>query len=123
DNIAVRFEIFLSQAHKRGDEDGVAGLHVLCSAPIEVAVFLDKLEGIGSPVFAARFDHVQMADDQNRFQRGAAAAQSYHQIACSIRWTANKHVAFRKSGLGKALEHRPCGERSTSGGVRSVNLD
>ncbi len=69
DHIAVRLEILLSQTNERRDQDRVAALHVLRSTAVEVAVFFDKMEWIGGPILAARFDHVQVADDQNRFQR------------------------------------------------------
>ena len=63
DQVAVGAVVFTVEADEVGDQDGVVHLHVLGAAAIEVAVFLDELEGVGGPVGAAGFDDVQVADE------------------------------------------------------------
>src|ERR1700756_5208225 len=48
---------------------GYTILHILRAAPIEIAVTFGELERIEirRPVIAACFDHIEMADQQNRF--------------------------------------------------------
>ena len=72
DQIAVGLVVLFLHANEVGDEDGVAFLHVVGAAPVEVAVFFDELKGIGGPVFAARLDDVEMADEEDWFALAGA---------------------------------------------------
>src|SRR5260370_17732797 len=63
--VAVRQIGFFFQADEIGNENSIAVLHVLGSAAVKVAVFLDEFEGIGGPVLAVRFDDVKVPDKQD----------------------------------------------------------
>src|SRR6266436_1267728 len=65
--IAVRYVSFLFQADEIRDQDGIAFLHVLGAATVEVTVFLDEFEGIGGPVRAEGFDDVEVPDEKDGF--------------------------------------------------------
>jgi len=67
DQIAVGDKAFAFQAQKTFHQDGVAFLHVLRASAIEKSVFFDELEGVHGPVFAAGFDHIQVADEEDGF--------------------------------------------------------
>src|ERR1700739_2897702 len=50
--IAIRAVLLLMKSYEGGDQDGIVHLHVLRTTAIEIAVFFDKLEGIGGPILA-----------------------------------------------------------------------
>ena len=70
--IAVGLVVLFLHANELGDEDGVAFLHVVGAATVEVAVLFDELKRIGGPVFAAGFDDVEMSDEEDRFALAGA---------------------------------------------------
>ncbi len=65
DQIAVGDKTFALQAEKAFDQDRIAFLHVLRAAPVEKSVFLNELEWIHGPVFAAGFHHIEVADEKD----------------------------------------------------------
>ena len=77
DQIAVRAtDPSFFRRMKFVDQDGVAVLHVLGAAAVEVAVLFDEFEWIGGPVLAESFDDIQVAEEQDgfalaRFREGA----------------------------------------------------
>ena len=48
---------------------GNEALHVRCAAAVEIAAFLDQLEGVTHPVGPLRLDDVQVAQQQDRLGR------------------------------------------------------
>ncbi len=74
-------------------------------APVVITVFLDELKRIGGPVFAPRFDHIEMADQQHRLVF-AAAVEADHKILLAVVGAEDMKVAIGKSCVAKALRHR-----------------
>src|SRR5580693_3870775 len=72
DEIAVGSETCFFQADKIRHEDGGAIFDVHSASAIEITFLFDKLKGIGGPVFAARFDDVQVGEKQDRFLLAAS---------------------------------------------------
>ncbi len=109
---------------KIGYRDGVAVLHVLGAAAIEIAVFLDELEGVGAPVLALRLDHVQVSDDQDRFQfRTCLAAISGHHVALAIVGPQHDHVRLGKSRIEQTLRHGLSGHGGAAHRIGGVDFD
>ena len=104
------------------DHDGVAVFHVLRAAAVEVAVLLDELKGIGRPVFAARFDHVEMPDQQHRLVL-AAAVQAHDEVLLAVVRAQDLDVALGKSGVAKALRHGFRRGGHAADRVRRVDFD
>ena len=121
DDVAIWNVAFLSHADEVGYRDGIAVLHVLRAATVEVAVLLDELERIGAPILALRLNDVQMSDNQNGFQfRPCRAAISRHHVALAIIRTQHNHVRLRKSCIEQPLRHglrRHGGAADRIGGV------
>src|SRR5207248_899186 len=59
-DVATRAKTLVLHPQQRRRHDGIAILHILRAAAVEVAVLLDELEGIGAPVLAPRLDHVEV---------------------------------------------------------------
>ena len=105
DDVAVRTEAFALQAEEGLDQDGVGLLHVLGAAAVEVAVFLgDELEGIGGPVVAARFDDVEMADEQDGLL-AACAVVAHDEVLLAVVGAEQLHVRGGKAGVEETLLH------------------
>ena len=78
-NVAAGHVSFFLHADQRGRHDRVAILHVAGAPPVVISVLLDELKGIGRPVLAARFHHVEMADQQHRLVL-ARPMQAHHHV-------------------------------------------
>jgi hypothetical protein len=104
DDVAVRLVIFLLQANQRGDQDGIAALHVLGTAAVEVAILLGELKGVYRPVFTARFDHVQVAHEQD-WLLCACALQTDDEIAFAVVGADDLDVGCGETGFEKAAGH------------------
>ncbi len=129
DDVAIRREPLPLQSNEIGDHDGIARLHVLRPAPIIIAVLLDELKRIGGPVLAPRFDHVEVADDENRPQRLAPqrrirlAAIAGDQVALPLIGPDHGDVGRRESGIEQSLRHRLRRHGGASDRIRGVDLD
>jgi hypothetical protein len=66
DDVAVRPEALRLEAEERGRDRDYSELVVDRAAAVEIAVFLDELEGIALPILPPRLDHVHMGEDQDR---------------------------------------------------------
>jgi hypothetical protein len=96
--------------------------HILRAAPVEVAVFFHELERVGGPVFAARFHHVEMADDQDRLVR-AAAVQARHQVPLALVGAENLGVGRREPGVEQALAHGLGGNSGAADRIGGVDFN
>ena len=122
DDVAVRAEPLLLHADERGHHDGVAVLHVLRAAAVEIAVFFDELEGIGSPVLAPGLHHVEVPDQQDRLML-SRTPQPDHQIFLPGIRPENGDIAVRKTGGPQPRCHGLRGRRHVTDGVGGVDLD
>src|SRR6266702_1291404 len=95
--VAVRQIAFFFQADEIGNENGVAVLHVLGSAAVKVAVFLDEFEGIGGPVLAVRFDDVKVPDEQDGLAI-SSSAQTNDEILLPLVGTGDMDVLLSETG-------------------------
>ena len=122
DEIAIGLVILLLQANEGGGEKCVAIFYVARAAAVVVAVFFDELEGVHGPVFAARFDHIEMADEENRFLR-AGAANARDQVAFARIRAEDVNVVGGKTGVEKALGHGVGGNRRTADRIGGIDFD
>ena len=124
DDIPVGDESLLFHANEARDGNRIAVLHVLCSAAIVVAVLLDELEGIGAPVLAPRFHHIQVPDDEDGLAlRSRLTAIAGDHVALAIIRTEHGNVRRRKSCIQQALFHCLSRQRGTSDRIRGVDFD
>ena len=65
DEIARGLELFALHAQEGSDEGGVVAFHVGGAASVEVAVLLAEDEGVEGPVVAARFDDVEVSEEED----------------------------------------------------------
>ena len=87
-------------------------------------VLLDELKRIGGPVLGPRFDHVEVADDENRPLRGTRLSMiARDQIALPVVGSHDDDVGCGESGVEQALRHRLRCDGGTSDRVRGVDLD
>src|ERR1700690_2867876 len=114
--------MLLLQAQERGDQKRVAVLDVSCAAAVKVAVLLEELERVHGPVLAARFDDVEMADEQQGFLR-ARAVNARDQVAFAVVRSEHLHVACRKTGIEQALGHGPGSNRGAADRIGRVDLN
>ena len=103
-DVAIRNEALLFHANQRRDHDGVATFHVLGAAAIKVAVLLDKLEWVRSPVLAPGFDHVEMSNQQHRLVL-ARTVQARNYVFLAIIRAKNMDIAVGKSRISEPLRH------------------
>ena len=122
DDVAIGAEAFLLHADEGRHHDGVAVLHILRAAPVEVAVLFDELERIGRPVLAPRLHHVEVPDQQYRLVLTRTAKPHHHVFLAGVR-PENGDVAVRKTGGPQPLCHRFRGRRDVTDGVGGVDLD
>src|SRR5579864_9235003 len=78
-DVAIRDIAFLLETKQSRNQDGIAIFHVLSATAVKIAVFLDELERIGSPILAACLDHVEMSNEQDRFVR-TRSVQAHDQV-------------------------------------------
>ena len=124
DDVAIRNEPLLLQSNEIGDHDGIAGLHVLRAATVVVAVLLDELKRIGGPVLGSRFDHVEVADDENRPQPPTRlAAIAGDQVALPLVGPHHGDIGRGESGIEQSLRHRLRRHGGASDRIRGVDLD
>src|SRR5579864_4660818 len=103
-DVAIRDIIFLLKTKQSGDHDGVTIFHVLSAASVEISVLLDELERVGSPVLAARLNHVEMSNEQDRFVR-TRSVQAHDQVLLSIIRADDLNVSIGKAPIAEALRH------------------
>ena len=120
--VAIRLEFFLLQANKSGDQKRVAVLDISSAAAVKVSVLLNELERIHGPIRAARFDHIQMADEQQRLFR-ARAVNARHHVAFAVVRSQDLDIARRKTGIKQALGHRLRGNRGVANGIGGVDFN
>ena len=120
--VAVRHEALFLQANKVGDQDGVTFFHVFGASAVEIAVFFEKCEGIGSPVLAKRLDNIEMADKQDRFAL-PGASKAHHEILFAVARPGNVKIIFGKPCVAKSLGHGFGGGGYVAHGVGGVDLD
>src|SRR6185436_2433164 len=98
------------------DPDRGLRLVVPGAAPVEIAVLLQQREGIDAPVFALRFDHVEVREEQERL--GLPRPAITHDDVGLVRRRSRDHdVLAREAGVEEALRHRL---RRGSGLARAV---
>src|ERR1700722_2498778 len=64
-DVAIRHKPLAPQPDKTLNHRGIAIFHILSAAPIKVAVLLNKLKRIGSPIRALGLNHIDMPYQQN----------------------------------------------------------
>jgi hypothetical protein len=69
-------------------------------------VLLDELERVGSPILAARLDHVQMADHQDRPAAFSTAVIAHDDIFLAVVRSVDDDVFLRESRIEQTLGHR-----------------
>src|SRR5215470_14046784 len=122
DKIAIGQVVFLFEANKCGDQQCVTGFHVFRATTVEEAVLLEENEGIARPVFAAGFDNVQVADNQNWFAlTGAAITQ--HQIFLVVARTGYLDVPIIKAGVAEPFAHGFGSSANVANRIRCVDFD
>src|SRR6202034_30306 len=122
DEVAVGLESFLVEADKGRNQHGVGVFHVLGAAPVVVAVLLDELEGIGGPVFAAGFDYIFVADEEDgRVGSGTVIADD--EVFFAVIRAAEEDVACGKAGVEEALLHGFGNGGDAADRVRAVDID
>ena len=104
DDVAVTVVALAFQADEGGHKVGIAVFHVLGAASVEEAVFLNELEWIGGPVFAACFNHIEVSNEQQRLVF-PGSVQAYNEILLPIVRAADKDVFFRVAGIAETLCH------------------
>ncbi len=120
--IALRLIALLLQAQKGRHQRGVAILHVLCAASVEVAVLFAENERVERPVGRLRFDHIEMPDEQNR-PSGARSVIAHHQQALARRRNQHLYVVRRETGIAKPRRHRFGCLGVVAHRIRCVDLD
>ena len=75
--IPPEWEALCLQPQEIRNQDGYIVFHVLGSASVKVPALFAEFERIEGPVGAARFDHIQMADEENRTLYTCAAKFDY----------------------------------------------
>ena len=124
DQVAIRHVAFLLVADQVGHEDRGHGLVVHRAARVEVAVFLDQLEGIALPVLALRLDHVEVGQQEQRLLR-AAALEPRHQVALLRRAGRDDdpHVGLGEAAGPEPGRHRARGRGGVADRIGGVDLD
>src|SRR5215472_4826264 len=122
DKIAIGQVVFLFEANKCGGQQCVTGFHVFRATTVEEAILLEENEGIARPVFAAGFDHVQVADKQDWFAlTGAAITQD--QIFLVVARTGYLDVPIIKAGVAEPFAHGFGSSANVANRIRCVDFD
>src|SRR5579872_7199453 len=103
--VAVGLVVLFFHANEVGDKDGVAFLHVVCAATVEVAGLFNKLKRVSGPVFAARFDNVEMADEEDRLALAGAVDAGY-EIFLAVVGAGDDDVIAGEAGVAQASGDR-----------------
>ena len=123
-DVALRPIAFAFVADQVVEEHRHHRLVVGGAARVKVAALLDQLERVAGPVFAPGFDHIEMAEQQNRLLR-TIAAQARDQVALFRR--ARRHddldVGRRNAAGDQPLLHRLGRHRATAGRIGGVDFD
>ena len=122
DQVAIGLVVLFLHANEVGDEDGVAFLHVVGAAAVEVAVFFNELKRIGGPVFAARFDDVEMADEEDRLAL-TGAVDAGDEIFLAVVGAGDDDVVAGEAGVAQASGHGFGGGGDVADGVGRVDFD
>src|SRR5207247_6714262 len=120
--VAVGQIAFFFQADEIGNENGVAVLHVLGSAAVKVAVFLDEFEGIGGPVLAVRFDDVQVPDEQDGLAI-SSSAQTDNEILLPLVGSRDMDVLLSETRFEQTASQRFGSGRPIADGARRIDLN
>src|SRR5579864_3440376 len=105
DDVAIRLVAFLLHPNHGGHQNRVAVLYVLRTTAVEVAVLLEEFKRVDGPIFAPRFDYIEMADDKNRFAR-AGTVKPDDEISFSGIRAAEEDVALGVACVAQAFGHR-----------------
>ena len=113
------------QAQKRRHKRGVAVLHVLRAASVEVAVLLNELKRIGRPVRSQCLHHIHVAKKQNwLLRRASRCTYPYHEILFARVGSQQLHVLRREPGVQQPLPHRRGRRRHVAARcIRRVDLN
>src|SRR6266851_7359852 len=120
--VAVRQIAFFFQADEIGNENGVAVLHVLGSAAVKVAVFLDEFEWIGGPILAVRFDDVKVPDEQDGLAI-SGSVKANDEILLPLVGTGDMDVPLSETRFEQTASHRFGGGGHIADGVRHIDLN
>jgi hypothetical protein len=91
-------------------------------APIEVTVLFHELKGVGRPVFATRFNDVQVSDEQDRFFLSAASKARHHVFLAIVR-SEDLHVGGREPCVKQTFRHSLGGGGYISNRVSGIDFD
>ena len=100
----VGLEALALEPDQRVHEDRGHRLVVAGAAPVEVAVLLHQRERVGGPVLAARLDHVEVGQQQQRLAR-PRPPEARHQVALARRRRQHLDVVGREAGRAQAGRH------------------
>ena len=120
--VAIGTVAFFFHADERGDEKRVAFFDVLGAAAVEVAVLLDELEWVHAPVFAVRFDDIEMADEEDWLAH-AGAMNSRDEIALPRIGPEHLNVVAGESRAAQPCCHRLSGDGRAAHRICGVDLD
>src|ERR1043166_769700 len=101
DDVAVRNEIFFFVLNKIGNPDGGLGFVVAGTAAVEVAVLLGQLKWINGPIFALRFDDIDVGEKEDGFVFTGTVVTNDEILFFGI-GTAEKNIGIRKAGRFQA---------------------
>ena len=113
--------IFPVKADQSGEEQGVAGFHIVGAAAVEVSVLFDELEGIGGPVFAAGLDDIEVANEQDGL-RLAGAVEAHDEIFLFVVGTGDDE-SLSANRLRAGVGHGFRGGGDVADGVGGVDFD
>src|ERR1700722_1486452 len=122
DEVAIGPEIFFFQANEAGDEERVAVFDVSSAAAVKVAVFFGEDEGVHRPIFAASFDHIGMANEQQGSVR-AGAMNAGDEVAFAVVGAEDLDVGGAKSGVEQALGHGAGGNSGAADRIGGIDFD
>src|SRR5579863_1979464 len=95
------------KAQEGRDQRGIRVFHVLGAAAVEIAAFLDELEGVSMPVGRERLNHIHVAEKQDGFFGGRlGGANSDDQVLLARVRTEKVDVVGGEASGEKALLHR-----------------
>src|SRR6266853_1362229 len=124
DEVALRTVAFPPVADEIGDEHRDHRLVVGGAAGVEIAVFLDELEGGALPVLALRLHHIEVSQQHDRsFRAGAPVAGDEVALLRPAGRHDHLHLLRRQPARFQACGHRLRRGRAAPGRVGGVDLD
>ena len=125
DQVALGLISLAMQAQESFDQRGVGVLHVLRATPVDIAVLLNELKGIGGPIGAQRLHHVYVAEEKNGLVGGrSGSAEADNEILFAFIRAEEMDVFGRKSCIEEEAFHgRSCAGYIALRRVRCVDFD